>query len=320
MGLGRAEVATEVAPEEGVIGEGGATAAASVFSFDLDLTCVRSAQTDVNGRTLEVLPAVWSEESVLFLREWERKRTGTSTSTSLSVLPVFFYFEEGRTLCQAFYAFYPKAMNMFCMSSSTLHVAPHVIGTNSMLPYFICSTQGWLEEAGEQLEYGKNHEGYWNAEKLAEQVEKKFIPVFERLHSEDQTLVIFDNLTGHAALAKDALNTKHMNVSSGGAQARLRDCWVVLEERNLWLPGLRGKCKKVADHRDDHKCCAERWLAAQPALLKQKPFVQEILERRGHCAIFLPKFHCELNFVEFFWGAMKRYIRENCDYTFEGLK
>ncbi|KAH8929740.1 hypothetical protein BT69DRAFT_1195412, partial [Atractiella rhizophila] len=92
---------------------------------------------------------------------------------------------------------------------------------------FICSTQGWLEEAGEQLEYGKNHEGYWNAEKLAEQVEKKFIPVFERLHSEDQTLVIFDNLTGHAALAKDALNTKHMNVSSGGAQARLRDGWWV---------------------------------------------------------------------------------------------
>ncbi|KAH8930370.1 hypothetical protein BT69DRAFT_1328012 [Atractiella rhizophila] len=98
---------------------------------------------------------------------------------------------------------------------------------------FICSTKGRLEEADEQLEYGKNHEGYWNAEKLAEQhpsdtqVEKKFIPVFERLHPGDQALVMFDNSTGHAAIAKDALNTKHMNVGPGGAQAKLRNGWWV---------------------------------------------------------------------------------------------
>ncbi|KAH8919976.1 hypothetical protein BT69DRAFT_1207966, partial [Atractiella rhizophila] len=82
-----------------------------------------------------------------------------------------------------------------------------------------------------------------------------------------------------------------------------------------------GKCKQVADHHDGHNCCAERWLAAQPDFQEQKPLMQEILERKGHKAIFLPKLHCELNFIEFFWGPMKRYIRaENCDYTFEGLK
>ena len=46
----------------------------------------------------------------------------------------------------------------------------------------------------------------------------------------------------------------------------------------------------------------------------------EEIERRGHKALFYPKFHCELNFIEYYWGAAKRYARDNCLYTFKGLK
>jgi len=35
--------------------------------------------------------------------------------------------------------------------------------------------------------------------------------------------------------------------------------------------------------------------------LEQKSSVQEVIEAAGHLCIFLPKFHCELNFIEFFW-------------------
>jgi hypothetical protein len=34
----------------------------------------------------------------------------------------------------------------------------------------ICSTVGWLEEASQSMEYGKNYEGYWNGEMFVKQV------------------------------------------------------------------------------------------------------------------------------------------------------
>ncbi|KAH8913969.1 hypothetical protein BT69DRAFT_1343774 [Atractiella rhizophila] len=85
---------------------------------------------------------------------------------------------------------------------------------------FNCSTYGWLEDVGEQLEYGKGHEGYWDAVKLIEQVEKKFIPVFERLHPGQTVLVVFENPTRHGAMASDACNAKNMNLGPGGKQPR----------------------------------------------------------------------------------------------------
>src|SRR5437773_4170462 len=50
------------------------------------------------------------------------------------------------------------------------------------------------------------------------------------------------------------------------------------------------------------------------------PLIQEVIEMHEHKVIFFPKFHCELNFIEYFWGAVKKYTHNNCDYTFKGLE
>ena len=159
---------------------------------------------------------------------------------------------------------------------------------------------------------------------------------------------MIDNSQGHSAYAEDALLSSRMNLKLGGKQAQLRDGWYmqygqkiiqkmvflkdhpefpdqpkgmkqVLIERQLWSNGLCMQCTRKCDM-DTTQCCAKRILELQPDFQEQCSLVQETIEHAGHLCIFLPKFHCELNFIEFFWGAVKRYLRENCDYTFQTLK
>jgi len=61
-------------------------------------------------------------------------------------------------------------------------------------------------------------------------------------------------------------------------------------------------------------------LELQPDFVNQKSLIEETIESHGHKVIFYPKFHCELNFIELFWGAAKQYTCENCDYTFKSLE
>ncbi|UZN99437.1 uncharacterized protein OCT59_000708 [Rhizophagus irregularis] len=61
-------------------------------------------------------------------------------------------------------------------------------------------------------------------------------------------------------------------------------------------------------------------MSLEPDFLAQKGAIAEIIEKAGHKYIFYPKFHCELNFIERYWGAAKRHARENCNYSWVGLK
>ena len=144
-------------------------------------------------------------------------------------------------------------------------------------------------------------------------------------------LIVVDNSQGHSAYLEDALLFSQMNLRPGGKQARMCDTWFihdgqkldqpmvfpsnhpefpnqpkgmrqVLIERGLWKDKLCMQCKSDCT---SNLCCVKRILELQPDFKAQRSLVQEVIKELGHICIFLPKFYCELNYIEFFWGAVK---------------
>ena len=109
------------------------------------------------------------------------------------------------------------------------------------------------------------------------------------------------------------------------------------QERSLWRPDIKEQCgrakkpgsleseeellaRTLDQCAEGRECCALRIMAQQPDFLAEESLLERIVKDAGHEVIFYPKFHCELNFIESFWAAVKRYTRENCSYSFAGLE
>ena len=60
-------------------------------------------------------------------------------------------------------------------------------------------------------------------------------------------------------------------------------------------------------------------LSQYPEFLNQKSALQLQIDTQGHRCEFLPKYHPELNPVEFCWGWVKRWMRMHCRYTYESM-
>ena len=205
-----------------------------------------------------------------------------------------------------------------------------------MISEFLCECHGRmkvgttaLETTTETLTPGKNEEGWWTADHLIAQIKTKDIPLFNRLHPGCIGVFVFDNSTNHGAYAPDALVATKMNLNPGGKQSRLRDGWFIqdgvrIEQPMVFADGTPKGLKSVLIERglwrsDLKRTPAMQLLAAQPDFLEQRSLVEEEFEANGHVALFLPKFHCEFNFIELYWGALKYYCREHCDYSFAKL-
>ncbi len=61
-------------------------------------------------------------------------------------------------------------------------------------------------------------------------------------------------------------------------------------------------------------------LAEEEDFKNQRIWLLELLEDAGMEVDFFPKFHCEFNWIERYWGNVKCNVRKQCDYTFTNLE
>jgi hypothetical protein len=84
----------------------------------------------------------------------------------------------------------------------------------------------------------------------------------------------------------------------------------IIQERGLWpAEGLNAQCQNFRCPPERTDCCCRRLLFSQLDFVNQKSQLQELIESRGHICDFYPKYHCELNFIEQYWGAAKYRFR-----------
>ncbi|KAL1711796.1 hypothetical protein EV715DRAFT_214853 [Schizophyllum commune] len=136
---------------------------------------------------------------------------------------------------------------------------PKGVGRGLHQSDFICSTVGWLKDASQTLEYGKNYEGYWNGELFVKQLKERFFRAFEEAHGPGYTAVVLvDNSQGHSAYAADALRASRMNLRPGGKQARMRDGWFMRDGMKVCQPMIFPANHK--QYPNQPKGMKQRWL------------------------------------------------------------
>lgn len=187
---------------------------------------------------------------------------------------------------------------------------------------------------------GKNCDGWFASEDLLQQVNNA-IDVFEGRVPFATGLFLFDNAPSHQKRAPDALSARKLPKNPHATWRQHKDGprmrtstfkladqtvtqdfyfpddhptmpgWfkgmeTIIRERGLWpAKGLNAQCEGFKCIPGKLDCCCRRLLFTQPDFVAQKSSLEELITSRGHICDFYPKYHCELNFIEQYWGAAK---------------
>ena len=210
-------------------------------------------------------------------------------------------------------------------------------GRGIMISDFMCHCHGRLidqdDDAQDILKYGQNYDGYWDGMNVAEAA-KHAHAISRKLHPGKISLFIFDNSANHLKRADDARNAKRLNLKDGGKNVpKIRDGFFfneqgdrithpmqtedgkqkglrsILSERGLWRDGMK-------------KPEALEVLLKQPDFepSQLKAYLVEVINSLEDAWVDMyVKYHPEMNFIEMYWGYVKRLVRKRCEYDFQSL-
>jgi hypothetical protein len=263
---------------------------------------------------------------------------------------VWLYHDES-----TFYA--NDGTHMIWQSDEHQDLLPKSNGTSTMVSAFMCPCHGIMINPTNPLDVsyvikecsGKN--GWWDNDDLSKQT-IEVLRLFELVHPGCIAVVNYDNSMNHHAMAPDALVVSRLNSSGGKKDVKMRDTtWgpnntaqlmqradgtqkgvkAILEERHLWSNPRGGRfCFECGpcSGRDltprpvppPTDCCGKVVLSHQPDFVNQKEWLEEIVIGAGHILEYFPKYHCELNPIEMYWGWVKQYVRARCGYSIHALR
>ena len=87
---------------------------------------------------------------------------------------------------------------------------------------------------------------------------------------------------------------------------------IILQERGFGdMSKVLAQCKDFKCAPGASNCCCRRILYNQPDFQGVESLLEISCREKGVTVLFLPKFHCELNFIEQCWGYAKRIYRLN---------
>jgi hypothetical protein len=104
----------------------------------------------------------------------------------------------------------------------------------------------------------------------------------------------------------------YWRADSGPHGGQFKGMAIILEERGFKEASkMKAQCKKkFADCPPGQKqCCCRHTLFNQPDFANVETILEMDARAKGYCVLYLPKFHCELNFIEQCWGYAKRTYR-----------
>ncbi|KAI0312603.1 hypothetical protein OF83DRAFT_1145216 [Amylostereum chailletii] len=204
-------------------------------------------------------------------------------------------------------------------------------GAMLMIADFVSADRGWLGSPDGSANT-RNRDGYFSNDDILTHATAA-MDILDAHYPHEQHLFIFDNATTHRKRPDDALsaplgkpmfgvsttvtnehgNPKKIRMGDGTFADGMLEILVKHGFDHTQLSALRTECPKFkcpVAFNPSAPCCCRRLLFNQPDFADIPSILETHCRKRGYDVVFLPKFHCELNFIEQCWGRSKAIYRD----------